>query len=402
MPQIVVEVLVLELRVPADLSYRDAARAGTGGPGGASGFFCEVAPAWDHFWSGQGGDYYRTSSAEPDDEGRMVWFGDPAATHFLEWSKVEVAEKLEPLVAFLVDVPPPGGVHNLGRQKLGVAIKATGPAASLTPGHDVEVPLRPLIYAQPGQPVHLYVQAANGLSSVGMLATWLPAPSGLQQLLRPPPEDSVKQASTRSAASHASDALGRGKGEDSWSTYCRPRSGRGKSPARGSPGQEPREPQEPHSGRPRPWSPKGPRSPMAGYPVAASYVREEWPLPVWMAGKVRGVNVLADADALIECCSARAEELAAASETLGQAIQGFQRLSAREARRHRDQAEPGWQAEVSTGWQAEAECSEDELVRNLRERHLYEPVLKSATLRQRTAARGGAVQAARTLRTPRR
>ena len=40
-----------------------------------------------------------------------------------------------------------------------MAIKATGPVASLIPGHDVEVPLRPLIYAQPGQPVHLYVQA---------------------------------------------------------------------------------------------------------------------------------------------------------------------------------------------------------------------------------------------------
>jgi len=217
MPDLLLEVLQLEVRLPpawpppstgrschasaqawpeggsgAEASPQD--RLGAAGDGDANrdpqqeqsdtpdprGVFCEVAPTWDRFWSGEVGDFFCTSTATPDADGCIVWKVDSS----MEVAEAEAAMRLEPLVAFLVAVPPPGGVANLTNRRLGIAVH---PALSSVPslgseGGELEVPLRPLIAAGAGELVALHGCTADKRTRISMIVSWLPAPPQMRKL----------------------------------------------------------------------------------------------------------------------------------------------------------------------------------------------------------------------------
>jgi len=187
---LLIELLRLEVRLPPQqqATLKDGNK--DGGENSAPGVFCEVAPAWDRFWGGEVGDYYCTTVGNVDMDGRAIWDTDGGkkfrSFSFASNSALSLTapgeEPPEPLVAFLVAVPPPGGIAHIAYRHLGVAVHSARTHDPPFRGGEVEVSLRPLLTAPPNSVTVLESSGEDNGVSVNILATWFGAPSGLRDI----------------------------------------------------------------------------------------------------------------------------------------------------------------------------------------------------------------------------
>eukprot|EP00931_Biecheleriopsis_adriatica_P087885 TRINITY_DN62294_c0_g1_i1.p1 TRINITY_DN62294_c0_g1~~TRINITY_DN62294_c0_g1_i1.p1 ORF type:complete len:391 (+),score=82.62 TRINITY_DN62294_c0_g1_i1:57-1175(+) len=234
MPSLILEVLSLQLRLPDNPEASTASsdmgttathrtRASSAAAAVAIGLWCEVAPSWDPSSAAA----FNAAEATPTSGGKWLeWCHSIEQVDDVEQfiGDAQSCEQPKPLVAYLVSVPPPGGIASLATHMLHVQLLlpagkgAWAPASFSLP---LELPLRPMLCACSGLAVSLPSKQlaldVNSDVSAVVWAAWRPSRPGIEQLLdlpftpKPPPRPTVasRQSSSKAPSPAAMPSLPR-------------------------------------------------------------------------------------------------------------------------------------------------------------------------------------------------